>query len=499
MELQFHKTVLQYLQPVIRQAQTQEQTQEVRLPEGMPDIGRVVTCWAQVIVRGKEWRSDRIGVNGGVMTWVLYLPEEGGAPQSVAAWLPFQMKWDIPQTRHDGTIQAQPYLRSVDARSLSARKLMVRANFSMLVQAMVPGETELYTPEELPQDVRVLKRSYPMQIPMEAGEKAFSLEEEFTVSAASPQPEQLIRYELRPELVDRKLMADKVVFRGAALIHALYRCADGQLHNWDQEISFSQFADLDREYDSDASVQVLPLLTNLELDLMPEGKLCLKASLSGQYAVYGRPMVEVVEDAYSPLRTVAPQIQMLQLPSVLDAQTQTQQVEQTVEADAAVATDLAFYPDVPQQMYSGDGVQIQLPGVFSLLYKDTEGNLQSTNAYWEEMQMLSVPELAQLQITVAPSGAPQMILESNGVSMQADILTDRMVVGGQGLPMVTGLVLGEQTQPDPGRPSLILRKAGGDSLWELAKAAGSTVEDILSANGLTGEPEPGQMLLIPVP
>lgn len=499
MELQFHKTLLQHLQPVIRQAQTQEQTQEVRLPEGMPDIGRVIASWAQVVLRGKEWRSDRIGVNGGVMTWVLYLPEEGGAPQSVAAWLPFQMKWDIPQTRHDGTIQVQPYLRSVDARSLSARKLMVRANFSVVVHAMAPGETELYTPEELPQDVQVLKRSYPMQIPTEAGEKAFSLEEEFTIPSASPQPEQLIRYELRPELVDCKLMADKVVFRGVALIHALYRCEDGQLHTWDQEVSFSQFADLDREYGSDASVQVCPLLTNLELDLMPEGKLCLKASLSGQYTVYDRPMVTLVEDAYSPMRSVEPQIQMLQLPSVMDMQTQTQQVEQTVEADAAAATDLAFYPDVPQQMYSPDGLQVQLPGVFSVLYKDPEGNFQSTNAYWEEMQMFSAPEQSQLQMAVTPSGIPRMNLENSGVSMQADILTDMTLLGGEGVPMVTGLVLGEQTQPDPDRPSLILRKAGNDSLWNLAKATGSTMESIQQANGLTGEPEPGRMLLIPVP
>ena len=66
------------------------------------------------------------------------------------------------------------------------------------------------------------------------------------------------------------------------------------------------------------------------------------------------------------------------------------------------------------------------------------------------------------------------------------------------IPMVTGLELGEEKKPDPGRPSLILKRVGTDGLWEIAKRTGSTMEAIRKANGLREEPEPGQMLLIPV-
>jgi len=53
-------------------------------------------------------------------------------------------------------------------------------------------------------------------------------------------------------------------------------------------------------------------------------------------------------------------------------------------------------------------------------------------------------------------------------------------------------------QPDPNRPSLLLQRMGEGDLWSLAKATGSTVDAILDANGLQGEPAPDQMLLIPV-
>jgi len=39
---------------------------------------------------------------------------------------------------------------------------------------------------------------------------------------------------------------------------------------------------------------------------------------------------------------------------------------------------------------------------------------------------------------------------------------------------------------------------GEDSLWDIAKDVGSTVETIQKVNKLTAEPTPQQMLLIPV-
>ena len=67
------------------------------------------------------------------------------------------------------------------------------------------------------------------------------------------------------------------------------------------------------------------------------------------------------------------------------------------------------------------------------------------------------------------------------------------------IPMVTGLTLGDPLERAEQRPSLILGRMAGDSLWELAKANATTKEKIMEANGLTQEPEKGSWLLIPVP
>ena len=68
----------------------------------------------------------------------------------------------------------------------------------------------------------------------------------------------------------------------------------------------------------------------------------------------------------------------------------------------------------------------------------------------------------------------------------------------QPIPMVTGFTLGEEKTRDVSRPSLILRRAGGQRLWDIAKSTGSTVSGIRKANGLEREPEENRILLIPV-
>ena len=375
---------------------------------------------------------------------------------------------------------------------------MVRASVALSVHAVTAQETDLYSPPELPPDIRVLKRNYPLRTAQEAGEKAFSLDESYSLPSSMGNPEQLIRCELRPELTDWKLMGDKVVFRGAALLHVLYRCAEGQLHTWDQEIPFSQYAELEGEYNDEDIARVVPILTNLDTDLDPEGKLHIKAGLSGQYTVYGCQMAKIVEDAYSPNRTVEVQKEPLQLPVLLDTQNSLLRVEQAMDADVSQLVDLAFWPDSPLQMRTDAAVQTQLPGTFQLLYRDQSGQLQSTNAYWEETVQTEAAPNTWAHMTAMPSGIPQMQPSAGGVAMSADIMTDADFLAQQQIPMVTALTVGEQTRPDPNRPSLVLRKPGTDSLWDIAKATGSTVEDIMTANGITDEPDPQTIILIPI-
>lgn len=498
MELQFHKSIISCVQPIAQEIQNQELTQEVRLTDEMPDIGRVLACWGKLLVRGKEWRTGNIGASGGVMAWVLYVPEDGGPAQSVAAWLPFQMKWDIPETQRDGTVLINALLRGIDARGVSARKIMVRAGVGIMAEAMVPGEMEVYRSGEIPEDVHLLTNTYPIRIPTETGEKAFMIDETISLPESAGNLQRLIRYDLCPEILEQKVVSDKVVFRGSAKLHVLYLAADGRLRTWDAELPFSQYAQLDKEHDTESSAQVCLAITNLELEQAEEENLNLKVGMLGQYVIFDEQAIALTEDAYSNRRELKPQFARVSAPVRLDSQAETVVARQTAQLDGIMAIDISFNADHPRIYRQEDVATGEMDGVFQLLYYDENNALNSGTFRWEENWTMSASPDARVCAVLQPTGSLQMSFSGDSAVMECELKRLVTATSGQPLSMIAGLEFGEKGEPDANRPSLILRRAGDDSLWNLAKKSGSTVEAICKANNLQQEPEHNRMLIIPV-
>lgn len=478
MEIQFDKIPVPYLQMLTGQMRAQEQTLEVRLPDGMPDIGRVLGAWGQVVVRSKEWNNGSMGVSCGVMVWALYIPEDGEGVQSVEAWLPFSMKWELPETQYDGRIIACCQLKNVDARSISARKLMIRANMEVLGQAWQQNTAQAARPVGAPPDVEILTAEYPILLAREAGEKSFLLEEQLNMPGNGPKIDKLMYYSLCPEVLDKKIMAGKIVFRGSALLHILYRGEDQKLYTCDYDLPFSQYGDLDSACEEDAVAWVYPCVTSLDVALDENGSLQLKAGLLGQYLLAERTFVAVAEDAYSTRRAVTLTQEPLQLPAILDNTIQNMSAEKTVQADARQIVDVTFWPRQGEIEGNDIGVKMALPGIFQVLYYDNEDHLCNTSGFWDGSWELPAASNCAVTATVRQIGKPQASIGTDHITLRADMCVDARVSVEQSIPMISHMELGEVEKQDPNRPGLILRRAGSCRLWDIAKETGTTVEAI---------------------
>ncbi len=494
MELQFKKEICPYLRTLVSRSENQEQTQEIRLPDGMPDIGRILGCWGQVLIRGKEWQQGAVTVSGGVLVWVLYAPEDGTAPQGVDTWIPFQMKWDLPDSQRDGAVWVSPMLSGMDARCIAARKLLVRCNVSVFAEALEPSQQELFAPIQVPEDVQLQINSYPMELPLEAGEKAFQLQEVMTLPETAPAVEKILRYSVIPQIAEQRVMTNKLVFRGSAEVNMLYADAEGAIHTWKAQIPFSQFTELTGDFGANAQCWIKIAPTSMELEPLEERELELKYGGVAQYVVYDRIIAEVVEDAYSTSRDVKLQTKELSLPARLDNRKELLEFIQETPENARKILDGTWAGGHPQCVQKGDVLSVALAGQFQLLYQDADGQYQGTTLRQSIEQELPTNGMNKtrvlLQATEPVATVPGKVTQQ--VQMETEVFSRSAI------PMVMALELGEARQPDPSRPSLILRRTNGQKLWELAKLCGSTVEAIQKANGLESEPQEDQMLLIPV-
>jgi len=498
MEIQFKKEDLSWLHCPVGDVRNMEQTQEIKLTDGMPDIGRVLAAWGQPVLRSKEWNPDSFGISGGVKVWVLYAPEDGSTVRCLEGWIPFAMQWDLPPRTPEGQIRVLMRTRFVDARSVSPRKVMVRAGMAALGEGYVPGQSSTYIPEEVPEDVQLLTASYPLRMCLEAGEKTFTLDEELILPSSCPEAKKLAYGTLHPVVEDQRVLGNRLVYRGSANLHVLYMSEEGQLFSWDFPVSISQFADLKGNYGNDARGDILLAVTDMDVSLDDEGHFRLKGGIAAQYTVDDLHMLHNVEDAYSVARQLEMERESASLPVILETAERKLTVRQHLPQEANVVADVSFTHDFPRQRKMGDTVEVEQPGTFQVLYYSPEGSLQSSTARWEGKTELKANPEVRLQMISGGFPEPRGQITAEGMELTAQLPIAWRAASQQHMEPVHSLRIGEAREPDPGRPALILCRAGDESLWQMARENGSTMDAIREASGLEGEPEPGQLLLIPV-
>lgn len=487
MELQWNQSNCQYLHRDLWETNNLEQNQELRLPDEMPDISRVICAWGQPVLRSKEWRNDTIAVTCGVTVWVLYAPEDDSGPRCMETWLPFQAKWSLQDSHREGIIRLNCCLRFVDARTLSARKMMVRASLGLQVEVLEPTEQTIFSPGQPPKDLQLLRKDYPAILPREAGEKVFTLEEEIALPVL---PRQLVRCGIYPSVTEQTVVGSRMVFKGNCIITLLYLTDDGKIQQWNGSYPFGQYADLDREYDKDAALSMVMAVSALDTDVSESG-VRIKCGLVGQYVIFDRQILRVAEDAYIPGQRLDTAMETVTLPMVLDRTEEELCIPQFLPPEAGEVVDVTWLPDQPTQFREGNDMVNQINCLCQTLYYDLEGNLgcstENRNEEWRFPLRDNSRSMVRLSAMEPDEQQGQMRLKLETVS-DAE----------QGIAMITDLLPGEKEGSDPLRPSVVLRCAGKRTLWDLAKGAGSTVELIQQVNQLEGEPDGETMLLIPV-
>ena len=493
MELQFNQTEVSYLNPVVQECRNLEQTQEVRLSDGMPDLDRILGCWGQFVLRGKEWRTDTVSITGGVMLWVMYRPEDGGAPVVLDGWVPFGAKWELPRDTREGKMLVQPVIRFLDARSVSPRKVLVRCGVGVNMTALAPEDVVLSQPGEIPEDVQLRLRNMAVRLYAQAGEKSFALEEPLPGLGAD---RKILYCTAQTALTDQKVVGDKIAFRGSISVHTLLRGPEGQVEGRELAFPFSQLVELDRAYGSEAEAELQICVTNLETEEDSDGTKRVRGSFAAQYAVSDVTEVQMVEDGYSTQRDLTLHRQELPVHPILERRWETLSGEAALPEQVNSAVDLAAAWEFPTRDREAGECVLEASGTVWLLSQGEQGP-EGHGMGWSGRTAFKIGDNAVPTVTAMQPGAPQLNPGAGKITVENRVRLT--LFSREGLTMVSSMELGEPTPKDPNRPSLLLCRAGDAGLWELAKGSKSTMEAIARANGLEGEPQKGQMLLIPVP
>lgn len=502
MELEFQPRTMPYLRQTLRETQNQEQTLESIVPDSLPDVDRILCGNAIVTTRNQELSGGEIMVNGGIQTRILYMAEGETAPRCLEAYLPFTVNTSAEGLPEDTAVFFLPRVRFVDARMLNPRKILVRVNYCYTLEAYTPAEATFYEAEDLPEQLQVYTAEYPMQFVKDVSEKSFSIREEIQLPPGKPLGDAILTYEPTLEVSERRLAGNKAAFKGYVDLQILYLCADGSLASHETRFPFSQYCELLDVYE-DGELDVTLTMTGCELDRLTRAdgdELLLDLDLQARCVVSCRETVTFLEDAYCLRCEMEPTWQEYTFTNPLDRQTISRTVREEHSGSVGQIVQAQVLPDDPEIRRVDGGVEIAVPATTTILYYDENGQLQSMTVRSRMAERLPAAEDVTCRAVSYPAEDVTVTPTADGVELRYLQTMDVTCSATEEFRSLQSCRILEDQAKAPSRSAVIARRSKrGETLWQIAKESGTTVERIRTANGLDGDlTAEDTLLLIPV-
>ena len=501
MELIFQEKQVQYLNRIVNETVLLEQTADLIVPDSIADIDRVVDAYGTAMLRSQECNAQGLSADGTVRAGVLFVDTDG-AVQCISAQIPFTVRRELASPQEDCTLQCKCVLRSVDARALNSRKLLVRVGIACTVTAYAQEKCMCYDLPEAAPNLQLKRTELPFTMPLALGEKSFVLNEELEVPSGKPSVERLLKCVFRPQTEEEKIVGDKAVFKGNLLLHALYESADGKLVCCEWNVPFSQYAQLMRELD-EGEIRTHLCITNADVEQDTQSdcrRLLLSASLLAQCTAYGEQKISMIADAFCTDAVLTPQYQSCEMLGILDRQTFRETAMAASVEPAQSVVDAWIYPEQVNRRREDGRVRLELPMNCNVLYYDEHGALQGKTLRPTVNAETALSEQANCMVEHIDSGEIYCSAGPDGLQLRAPVTMQVECSANHRLNAVSGGEITDLPATQERRPSVILRRTDNDEeLWALAKSFRTPLQTIIEANALQGDTVPADtMLLIPL-
>lgn len=475
---------------------TYEETADAIVPDTFPDLMRIAAVFGTPQLKDDVPQSGRVFLSGSIRMTVFYVPEGGGL-----------RKLDIPvsfahiQEAQDINERCQLFAScrvvSADARIMNSRKLSVTATLCISCQVFCPESLTLTTAfDDADENLEILSASHLVTLPVCACRKEFTLMDDVNLADFSRYSSIAVpRAELR--LSDCRLMNEKAIIKGDAVLHLLAETTDGLLENADCVLSFTQIVEAEGMKD-DAQLSVRFAVRHLDAELRDDGLISVGLGVSVLLTAFETLTLQTIEDVYHlqhPVQIESRSISLSSyrlLPELGCEASETLSVGMKIAqiADVTAVTDRLMQESSP----------LCLRMMVCVVYRAEDGCYYSMHrAVQMPLDAPAAPETVRLQAlqcraSAAISGEDSIVLSLSG---RCSVLAQESLT----IRDLTTLTVDTEVCSPTVPVSVILRYMdAGERLWDIAKSYRTTVDAIRQANQLTEDVTntQAQMLLIPV-
>lgn len=485
------------------------------IPEGKPDISALLQKKAEIRVDEVHTETGKIRIHGTLKLWVLYVTERSGETLSnLLMEFPFDEILYMEGAVSGDQLKIDWNIEELGVTIIHPGKLSVRALVAL--QGLILG-TEASSLTERPEersDLCIKQETFPAAEPVLEKKDSYRVRDEVLLPANKPNVQEILWKDLQVRGLDLRQQEGRLAVKGEILLFVVYRSEDDQLMiQWyEQTIPFQGTTEVEGLTQEMFGVPETEIV-HQEIELKPDydGELRMfqiDLLLDISMHFYEEHTCSVLSDLYSTKEQLSLQMQELSYER-LRMCTQTKcrvSGQEHLEEGAKILQILSHQVQLRQKQSQIMKEGIQWEGILEvqvLYITDHDSQPFGSAAFLLPCsQLIEIPEIQKEDRWILRENVEQLFLtmpEENQIEARGVIGLNVCVMEQcrrQNITAVTGECYDPEAEKK--RPGILLHFVQPkETLWDIAKANHTTMEEIRKLNELPVEDVvPGQKMLL---
>ncbi len=460
------------------------------VPDSKPDILNTICTSGVACIYKRELLEGKIKIDGGVNSYIMYMPEgmdEG--IRGVNTVLDFSNTIDLEGVMPDMQICLKTNVKSVEAKVINGRKIGIKVALELCIKIFAKDEIEVVNDIIEQEDVQILKDNFAMNSLLGTGSTKIYAKDTVQIDSIDQLVEVL---KVSTDLVEKdvKISYNKVLTKAEAEIKIAYLTEDNRIGMVNPKIPVVGFIDIP-EVSENNTYDVCYELRNMIVkpNAQEEHSIYVELEYEVTCNVYEEKNINLIQDLYRP--DMMFKIDRIPVSTMSD---------KTCVKQSKILQEIVNLKDIEGK---------KLIDVDSYVVMQKETKINSKILFEMELQMRFLFLGNNMQVSVQEATIPFEYVIDNlerGESLNTqndfEILSQDFVIQDGGniscninMNVQTDMYRNananliqtveedrERAEQDYSLVIYIVKK--GDTLWNIAKEFGSTVDDIVRTNGI---------------
>ncbi len=222
---------------------------DVIVPDIKPDAVKILKVCAEAVITQKSVQSDKVYVEGIIRLDILYVPEDRscGRVKSISVDQSFNHMIAANGAKNGMNVEAAVVSVCPEYNLINSRKIGIRSTLCINIKVTENKELEIAAGVEDGEDIQAKARCLKFHNSCQCTERDVLIKDKIEVPQGKPDLKEILRFSIRPELEELRLLTGKAVVKGNLKICTLYsgKGEDDIIECMEHIVPFSEVLEID--------------------------------------------------------------------------------------------------------------------------------------------------------------------------------------------------------------------------------------------------------------